>query len=426
MVPRPWDRRVGFFTTEVQIGSPKQITIVEQAINRWRLRDDDGKLKPIVFHLDPSTPEIYVPTLKKGVTSWNSAFAAAGFPHAVICLAKGDADYPDDFSTGDARFSSIHMTNPARSGLLGYGPSVVDFRSGEILAAQIMLGFDAFSSVPSRFSDDLLTVSHRRACGARTPLLDADHPDVLLTLHNVVAHEVGHALGLRHNFIGSEDGNTSLMDYQDDFDVTDPQAPKFGSDYLLEPGRYDKYAIVYGYTALDGETRGWRHDKLAFLAAGQDKNDTNLLHIPRNPLFATDESLYDDFDPRVNTFVSVDGAKRMGREKMDYVAVQRKKLLQLVRNGALEPDVYTMRMLLLLRLTWSDLQAATKWVGGGTVNAARDQATPASIADMTELLGICESCLHGLAHSLSAHVVSYICETLPDDETERCVQRWTS
>ena len=89
----------------------------------------------------------------------------------------------------------------------------------------------------------------------------------------------------------------------------------------------------------------------------------------------------------------------MGREKMDYVAVQRKKLLHLVRNGSLEPDVYTVRMLLLLRLTWSDLQAATKWVGGGTVNAARDQATPASIADMTELLGIGASLLVYTTHS---------------------------
>ena len=140
MVPRPWDRRVGFFTTEIQIGSSKQITVIEQAINRWRLTDEDGNPKPIVFHLDPSTPELYIPTLKKGVESWNEAFAAAGFPGTVVCLAKGDDDYPEDFSTGDARFSSIHMTNPARGGLLGYGPSVVDFRSGEILAAQIMLG----------------------------------------------------------------------------------------------------------------------------------------------------------------------------------------------------------------------------------------------------------------------------------------------
>lgn len=147
MVPRPWDRRVGFFTTEIQIGSAKQITQIEQACNRWRLTDDEGKPKQIVFHLDPSTPELYVPTLKKGVQSWNEAFAAAGFPDAVVCLAQGDAGYPEDFSTGDARFSSICMTNPARGGLLGYGPSVVDFRSGEILAAQIMLGFDAFSEV---------------------------------------------------------------------------------------------------------------------------------------------------------------------------------------------------------------------------------------------------------------------------------------
>ena len=67
----------------------------------------------------------------------------------------------------------------------------------------------------------------------------------------------------------SEDGNTSIMDYQDDFDVSDPLHPKFGGDYLLEPGVYDEYAILYGYTPLAGEKRGERHHALALLADGQ-------------------------------------------------------------------------------------------------------------------------------------------------------------
>ena len=146
--------------------------------------------------------------------------------------------------------------------------------------------------------------------------------------------------------------------YQDDFDVTDPANPRFGADYLLAPGRYDEYAITYGYSRLDGEVRGTRHDKLALLANGQGLEEPNLLHIPRNPQFATDESLYDDFDPRVNTFVSVLGAKRMGKEQMAYVALQRKTLLDLVRNGALEPDVYGLT-LSREQLSLEALEAAT-------------------------------------------------------------------
>ena len=69
--------------------------------------------------------------------SWNKSFAAAGCGPAVVdCVASGDADFPADYAPGDARFSVIHMTNPESGGLLGYGPSVVDFRSGQILAAQ--------------------------------------------------------------------------------------------------------------------------------------------------------------------------------------------------------------------------------------------------------------------------------------------------
>eukprot|EP01052_Picozoa_sp_SAG31_P062447 SAG31_NODE_21426_length_550_cov_0.682927_2_plen_148_part_01 len=142
----------------------------------------------------------------------------------------GDEGFPKDFSRGDARHNTITMTNPEAAGLLGYGPSVVDYRSGELLSAQIMLGFDAFTRVASSQNLDVLSSDSRRRCGARTPLLDADDPDVLLAIESVVIHEVGHTLGLRHNFMGCATGNTSVMDYHDDFDITsDPEGiGKFG------------------------------------------------------------------------------------------------------------------------------------------------------------------------------------------------------
>ena len=129
---------------------------------------------------------------------------------------------------------------------------------------------------------------------------------------------------------------------------------------------------------------------------------SNLLALPRNPLFATDEQLRDDFDPRVNVFVSVNGAKRMGRQQMAYVALQRQTLLVKARSGAMEPDVYASRLLMLLRLAWSDLVAATKWVGGGYLNTARDRATPATSAEVSELAELAIEFMLGPTFRVSA------------------------
>eukprot|EP01052_Picozoa_sp_SAG31_P084750 SAG31_NODE_45115_length_260_cov_0.639752_1_plen_84_part_01 len=81
MVPRPWDRRVGYFTTDIEVGGPKQLTSNDQAINCWRLEggdeqnDDKAEQRTIDFLLDPTTPAVYVEPLRRGVESWNVAFA---------------------------------------------------------------------------------------------------------------------------------------------------------------------------------------------------------------------------------------------------------------------------------------------------------------------------------------------------------------
>ena len=93
------------------------------------------------------------------------------------------------------------------------------------------------------------------------PLLNADHPGVKKAIRKTVIHEVGHALGLRHNFIGCEDGNSSVMAYVDPLDTLGGEAGQavFGGHFLTTPGVYDAYAIRYGYTPLEGETLRERH-----------------------------------------------------------------------------------------------------------------------------------------------------------------------
>jgi hypothetical protein len=138
MVPRMFDRRVGYFTTPILKGGQHQTTAENYVINRWSFEQRDRRL---LYCIDPNVPNLYHATIKKGVLSWNTAFMAAGFeaPGPIACVAPEDDDFPADFARGDARFNAIFMTNPMWN-LLGYGPSVVDFRSGEILVSHVLLG----------------------------------------------------------------------------------------------------------------------------------------------------------------------------------------------------------------------------------------------------------------------------------------------
>eukprot|EP00434_Breviolum_minutum_P029675 symbB.v1.2.026233.t1/scaffold2605.1/size75065/4 len=156
MIPRASDARVGFFTTPILVGGPTQATTVQYVISKWDL----ARRKQLQYVIDKSVPEIYHETIKKGVMAWNETIPVcdvngSGEP-LLHCVAPGDVDYPDEYEAGDGRHVAIFMTNPSTKGLLGYGPSAVDYRSGEILTASVVLALKSHVKIPSDYSEHLL------------------------------------------------------------------------------------------------------------------------------------------------------------------------------------------------------------------------------------------------------------------------------
>ncbi|CAJ1355824.1 unnamed protein product, partial [Effrenium voratum] len=305
-----------------------QATSVQHVISKWDLE----RRKELLYVIDKSVPEIYHETIQQGVLAWNPAFERILGRSVLRCVKPKDEQYPEEYEPGDGRHIAIFMTNPSRKGLLGYGPSAVDYRSGEILMASVVLGLKPHVQIPSDFSEALLQPKRNGDVGdvgeGGCRLLDADDPDVLKALLETTVHEVGHTLGLRHNFIAAEDGGSSVMDYPDDLDTSNPDQPVFGGHFLGSPGRYDHYAITYGYAPLTSETRGQRHPKLDVLANGQ----------------GVDEELSAEV------------------------------LLEAVRAKHVDCNMYSQRVLGTLEIASRAVLCAGAWVAGACVDASRRRA----------------------------------------------------
>ena len=146
MISRQKDRRVGYFETSVISGATNSVNHEYNVINKWNIE----RRNHILYCIDPDVPTLYHSTIKQGVLSWNDAFQQAGCGSNVVqCLSIEDDDFPTDYARGDARYSAIYMTDPAIP-VYGFGPSLTDFRSGEIIVGHVLLGFSAFTEGTSR------------------------------------------------------------------------------------------------------------------------------------------------------------------------------------------------------------------------------------------------------------------------------------
>ncbi|MCK7553723.1 zinc-dependent metalloprotease [Chitinophaga sedimenti] len=268
MKPRIMDERVGYFTSSHRDFDvhPQSVKVISYAV-RWRLEpkpEDEqrylkGELvepkKPIIFYIDPATPKKWVPYLIAGINDWNKAFEQAGFKNAIIGLEAPTKEQDSTWSLDDARNSAIIYRPSAIANAMG--PNVNDPRSGEILESHIFWYHNVMSMLQKWYLVQCATSDPR----ARKPVID----DALMgdLIRFVSSHEVGHTLGLRHNFGSSstvpveklrdkkwleQHGHTpSIMDYARFNYVAQPEDNIGTSGLYPRINDYDKWAIEWGY-----------------------------------------------------------------------------------------------------------------------------------------------------------------------------------
>ncbi|RMH62266.1 MAG: DUF5117 domain-containing protein [Bacteroidetes bacterium] len=266
MKPRLYDERVGYFSIrQTDYGLDAQRAEQRRYIVRWRLecagpRDAQGLCepkKPIVYYIDPATPEKWRPYLKQGVEDWQVAFEAAGFKNAILAKDPPSPEEDPEFSPEDVRYSVIrYFSSPIQN---AYGPNVHDPRSGEILESDI--GW--FHNVMNLLRNWYFVQTAAANPEARAVQFDDAVMGELIRF--VSAHEVGHTLGLPHNwgssyaypvdslrsptFTATHGTAPSIMDYARFNYVAQPGDGV--TNFMPRVGEYDVYSIMWGYTPLD-------------------------------------------------------------------------------------------------------------------------------------------------------------------------------
>jgi hypothetical protein len=272
MMSRVYDKRVGYFSlSNVDYSSEALKADRKRYIKRWRLEPSDkvayhrGQLvdpiKPIIYYLDPATPKKLRKYIKQGVDDWQKVFETAGFKNAIMAKMPPTKQEDPDFSMEDIRYSSIrYVASTTRNAT---GPSVSDPRSGEILESDIIWYHNHLRSYRNRY----LLETGAANPSART--LHTSDEEIGEMMRMVIAHEVGHALGLPHNMAASfayptdslRSGSftqkngiaATIMDYARYNYVAQPGDKNIR--FIRKLGPYDHYAINWGYRKIRNITK---------------------------------------------------------------------------------------------------------------------------------------------------------------------------
>src|SRR6056297_27405 len=266
MRPRLYDERVAMISvSQTDYGDDAQFSKTKRYVTRFRLEpvDEEAYLRgelvepkdPIVFYIDPATPEQWRPYFKEGIEEWNVAFEEAGFKNAIRA-EMAPVDDPD-FSMLDARYSVIrYVANPVHSA--NAGPDVIDPRSGETIRAHMNM----YHNVQKRLHWWSMSQTGPRNEEVQKPHLSTE--EMGQYLQYVVSHELAHALGYPHN----QRGNTAYSiedlrdpDFTNEFGNSSSVVGRTRFNYVAQPedgdvkvhrkvGEYDIWSVKWAYSYL--------------------------------------------------------------------------------------------------------------------------------------------------------------------------------
>jgi hypothetical protein len=404
--PRLDDPRVGYFLEYITDLTSHSHAPYRDLIIRWDLqkKDPDAELSepvdPIVWWIENTTPVEIRDSIKEGALAWNQSFEKAGFKNAVqVKVQPDDADW----DAGDIRYNVLRWTSSPQPPFGGYGPAFTNPRTGQIIGADIMLE-NVFLTNRIQLADILESISGKGApqgVAGRSIRCSVGH---YLQLSNIfglqalksmdqggeletrmldegirmlILHEIGHTLGLNHNmkasqiytieqladadFVAQNGLTGSVMDYAP-VHLATPGRPQTGF-YDVKPGRYDDWAIEFGYSPdLDGPDGEARR--------------TALLNRSTEPLLTFGNDADDmrapgaGIDPRVNVSDMSADAITYASERLDLVD---EMLGDLRRRTGKEGESYQQLVNAYASMSYEFAAAArtmSRYVGGVHVNRA--------------------------------------------------------
>jgi hypothetical protein len=406
-VPRYADDRIGYFiTARKHFGNDVSTLPTQRFIDRWNL--DAG---PIVFTLTNEIPPIYRDTVRRGILAWNKAFAKIGYPNAIVVH-----DPPADpkFDPEDARYNSVRWITSESPDFVAESPHVSDPDTGQIIRTEVVIDGESLRSVRRGYVDRVLPVLQikRNAFEAMDQLEPAATTDDLVAsddmtcdaeeseanqaalgmemligqqhgtaaqreayaqafLYSTVMHEVGHTLGLRHNFEGSTaftyaelhdpafthaHGTTgSVMDYTP-ANIAAPGERQ--ADYFPNQlGPYDYWAIQYGYTPLHQHSSDAELPYLRKIAARS--TDPGLA-------YGTDEDTIDPYavDPRIQRFDLSSDPLAFARDQFRIDDDLAAKLTHTYKGDARSYQDLRQTLISVLNNDLANISIAARYVGG--------------------------------------------------------------